>query len=140
MIREVFGSYAHEDADIVGRFRAVYRALGIHLFVDKLDIDGGQLWKRYLELQIEKSDLFQLFWSAASAASRAVEYEWQHALKIAGKRSPAVFLRPVYWREPHPAPPQPLAEIHFRYFDPRNFGVTSPEADPLAGDRFLLGQ
>ena len=90
MIRDVFGSYAHEDADIVDRFRAVYRALGIHLFVDVLDIDGGQLWRRYLEQKIEGSDLFQLFWSAASAASKAVEHEWRHALEVARKRPPGI--------------------------------------------------
>lgn len=136
MIRDVFGSYAHEDADIVDRFRAVYRALGIHLFVDVLDIDGGQLWRRYLEQKIEGSDLFQLFWSAASAASKAVEHEWRHALEVARKRPPGIlFLRPVYWREPHPTPPQPLADIHFRYLDPQKLGFTAPEADAAGTGR-----
>jgi hypothetical protein len=126
MIRDVFGSYAHEDADIVSRFRAAYRALGIRLFIDTLDIDGGQPWKRYLRQQIDSSDLFQLFWSQAAAASAAVEDEWRHALDVARARPPGTaFIRPVYWSQPPPSPPEPLAELHFRYVDPQTLGISA---------------
>ena len=122
MISQVFGSYAHSDADVVTRFRAAYRALGIHLFIDTLDINGGEPWRRFLEEQIERSDLFQLFWSAAAAASKAVEDEWQHALGVAANGPVgARFIRPVYWTKPLPGPPEPLAGIQFWYFDLRNF-------------------
>lgn len=129
MIRDVFGSYAHEDADIVARCRAAYRALGIQLFVDDFDIDGGQPWKQYLEERIGRSDLFQLFWSSASAASQNVEDEWRLALAVAKERPPGIcFIRPVYWAKPHPAPPQSLAELHFRYVDPQDLGMIAPNA------------
>ena len=48
MIRQVFGSYARKDADIVDRFRAAYRALGIQLFVDVLDIGSGVSWRKFV--------------------------------------------------------------------------------------------
>jgi actin-like ATPase involved in cell morphogenesis len=124
MIRDVFGSYAHEDADVVHRCRAAYRALGIHLFVDEHDIDSGRPWKRYLEEQIRSADLFQLFWSTASAVSRNVKSEWRFALTIAEERPPGIwFLRPVYWIKPPPSPPKPLGHLHFRYLDPQELGI-----------------
>lgn len=130
MISKVFGSYAHGDADMVARFRAAYRALGIHLFVDVLDIDGGVAWTKYLDDQIEHSDLFQLFWSSASAVSEAVEHEWRYALQVAEKRPPEThFIRPVFWKKPSPEPPGPLSRIQFWYFDPQNFGFTAPDSD-----------
>jgi TIR domain len=123
MISQVFGSYAHLDTDVVARFRAAYRALGIHLFIDALDIDGGEPWRRFLEEQIERSDLFQLFWSEAAAASKAVEGEWRHALKVEAKRPVGTrFIRPVFWTKPLPDPPKPLDEVQFWYFDLKNFG------------------
>jgi len=92
-----------------------------------LDIDGGQPWKRYLAERIEHSDLFQLFWSTASAASEYVEKEWRQALDVAERRPPGTFfVRPVYWTKPLPAPPRPLADLHFRYVDPQELGVTAP--------------
>ena len=106
MISQVFGSYAREDADLVARFRAAYRALGIRLFVDTLDIDAGMAWKKFLRDQIEASDLFQLFWSPASVASAEVANEWQHALLVAAERPQEThFIRPVYWTKPPPHPP-----------------------------------
>ena len=129
MISQVFGSYAREDADLVARFRAAYRALGIRLFVDTLDIDAGMAWKKFLRDQIEASDLFQLFWSPALAASAEVANEWQHALLVAAERPQEThFIRPVYWTKPPPHPPEPLAAINFWYFDPQNVGFQ--EAGP----------
>jgi hypothetical protein len=134
MIQDVFGSYAHEDTDVVVRFRAAYRALGIRLFIDTLDIDGGQPWRHYLRQQIERSDLFQLFWSGASSASTAVEDEWQHALTVAATRpSGTIFIRPVFWSQPLPPPPKALADLHFRYVDPQSLGLSA--AHIAAADR-----
>jgi hypothetical protein len=133
MISQVFGSYARKDAVIVARFRAAYKALGIRLFVDTLDIDAGMTWKKYIRDQIEASDLFQLFWSPASAASAEVGNEWRHALEVAAGRSPGThFIRPIYWSKPLPNPPEPLAAINFWYFDPQNLGF--PEAGPPGPD------
>jgi TIR domain len=130
MISKVFGSYAHEDADIVARLRAAYDALGIHLFVDLLGIEGGQPWRRYLREQIADSDLFQLFWSADAAASPEVENEWRYALEVAQRLPRGTnFIRPVYWREPLPEPPADLAGLHFWYLDPQHVGAKQ-EARP----------
>ncbi len=133
MIRDVFGSYAREDAAIVARLRAAYRALGIHLFVDTQDIDTGQPWRRYLRERIERSDLFQLFWSSAAAGSAEVEREWRQALEIGEICSPGTnFIRPVYWKKPPPTPPPDLAHLNFWYLDPQDFGG-APEPGPGGG-------
>jgi hypothetical protein len=123
MNQSVFGSYAREDAEIVRHFREVYRGLNIALFVDTLDMPGGVAWKRYLEERIAGSDLFQLFWSSASAASKAVEREWRHALTVADRRPPGTeFIVPVYWKEPCPAKPERLSHLNFRRLDLRHYG------------------
>ena len=137
MIQQVFGSYAHEDADLVTRFRATYEALGIFLFLDTLDIPVGAMWEQYLEQQIELSDVFQLFWSRASAESQAVENEWRYALAVSDKRPPGTrFIRPVYWTKPCPEPPEQLAGIHFRYFDPGAFSL-GPEGTSSENTRLI---
>jgi hypothetical protein len=135
MIRQVFGSYAREDADIVGRLRAAYQALGILLFVDTHDINTGMPWKKFVRDQIGASDLFQLFWSQASAASAEVANEWQHALLVAAERPQETnFIRPVYWTKPLPHPPEPLAAINFWYFDPQSVGLQGAGPAGWAGE------
>jgi TIR domain len=124
MSDQVFASYSHEDAELVKRFRMAYEALDIYLFVDSQDIPGGAVWKQYLEHQIDQSDLFALFWSHASAASPSVEDEWRYALSAATNHPPEIrFVRPMYWTKPCPEIPEQLSGIHFRYFDPRAFGL-----------------
>lgn len=138
MPRQVFGSYAREDTEIVTRIRAAYKLIGILLFVDTLDMRTGVVWKRYLEQQIEQSDAFQLFWSNASAVSPAVESEWRYALSVADKLPPeAEFIRPVFWTKPCPDPPEPLRRINFDYFDPRFFGLNPQGSPPAAIGRLF---
>jgi hypothetical protein len=114
----VFASYAHEDESVVLACRATYRGLGIQLFVDHEDIESGEVWRDALAKAIGSSDLFQLFWSEASAASTEVKKEWTLALGIAPQKH-RPFVLPVHWgqRNPVPDPPPELGAFHFRYLD-----------------------
>ena len=118
LIDRVFASYAHEDEAIVLACRKIYQGLGIQLFVDHEDILSGAFWSDALAKAIGGSDLFQLFWSQASADSPEVKKEWMLALGLADQK-PKNFVRPVHWhrRDPVPDPPQELGDIHFRYLD-----------------------
>ncbi len=118
LIDRVFASYAHEDEAIVLACRKIYQGLGIQLFVDHEDIMSGEYWRDALAKAIGSSDLFQLFWSQASADSTEVKKEWVLALGLASQK-PKNFVCPVHWhgRDPKPNPPQELGDIHFRYLD-----------------------
>jgi phage FluMu protein gp41 len=115
-LERIFASYSHQDADVVQACKAVYRALGIQLFVDKDNIPTGKEWWQVLRASIANHDLFQLFWSRTSANSSNVADEWRLALALRPAKGEQ-FLRPVYWERPMPAPPQELALIHFGYLD-----------------------
>jgi hypothetical protein len=76
------------------------------------DIDtlrSGERWQERLYGMIDDADIFQLYWSPAASASPFVEREWRHALGLA---RPA-FIRPVYWQDPMPSPPDELGDLHF---------------------------
>ncbi|WP_026239684.1 toll/interleukin-1 receptor domain-containing protein [Parafrankia discariae] len=119
MFREIYGSYAQADLDIARRFREIYRALGITLFLDVLDVDGTREWKPELEAAIDRADLFALFWSPGSAAAGYVEKEWRRALEVAANRRPrGAFVFPFQWSRPAPEPPLPLGDLPFREVDP----------------------
>jgi hypothetical protein len=45
------------------------RALQIEFFRDVLGLDPGELWERRLYTEIERHDLFLLFWSRAAKES-----------------------------------------------------------------------
>ncbi len=118
LINRVFASYAHVDHPIIMACREVYKGLGIQLFVDHEDIHGGEFWREDLAVAIGSCDLFQLFWSTASASSQEVRNEWSQALQIVPQKH-RHFVRPVYWqqRKPVPDPPEQLSGIQFRYLD-----------------------
>lgn len=118
LIDRVFASYAHEDEPVVLACRAVYKGLDIQLFVDHEDIQSGEVWSEALAKAIGGCDLFQLFWSEASAASAEVKKEWLLALGVARQKH-RHFVRPVHWRrrDPVPDPPPQLGAFHFRYLD-----------------------
>lgn len=69
--------------------------------------------ERELLMMIERSDVFQLFWSENAARSEYVAREWRHALQL--PREHPMFMRPVYWKRPMPSPPRELAGFHFAY-------------------------
>ncbi|MFN8379107.1 MAG: toll/interleukin-1 receptor domain-containing protein [Anaerolineae bacterium] len=110
----IFCSYSHKDTAIVERVERAYKALGIDYLRDVTTLRSGEEWNPRLLAMIDEADIFQLFWSNASAESRYVQQEWEHALSLG--RSGA-FIRPVYWQQPMPKAPEKLSHLHF-HFDP----------------------
>jgi hypothetical protein len=109
----VFCSYSHQDEAIVQRVELACQALGLQYLRDVTTLRSGQKWDEELLNMIDRSDIFQLFWSPSAAQSPYVTAEWQHALAIG--RDAARFIRPVYWQKPMPTPPEQLVSIHFAY-------------------------
>jgi len=109
---DIFISYSHRDTDIVQMCKKAYEALGHNVFVDFETLRAGQYWKAELMRMIERASIFQLFWSENSSQSDSCRQEWQYALGL--KRGEG-FIRPVYWKEPLPRPPEELSAIHFDF-------------------------
>jgi hypothetical protein len=112
MFERVFASYSHQDQDIVDTCARVYTALGIYVYVDHNLLRSGQNWRAILADHIERSDVFQLFWSKRSSESPEVRVEWEQALNLRGRKG-EWFVRPVYWEEKLPEPPPELKALHF---------------------------
>jgi hypothetical protein len=110
---DIFASYARQDLDLVRHFKERYAALGLYMFIDLDDLRSGAMWRPALFERIDRSDLFQLFWSEPASKSEYVTMEWQHALKISAVKGRR-FIRPVYWDIPMPGVPEQLTEINFR--------------------------
>jgi len=109
---EIFISYSHRDTEVVKECQVSYEALGFNVMIDSLTLRSGQKWNDELMRMIERADIFQLFWSENSSQSEYCRQEWQHALGL--KRGEG-FIRPVYWKEPIPDPPDELSNLHFDF-------------------------
>jgi len=112
----VFASYSHHDDAVVQACKETYKALGIHLYVDRDDLLSGQPWRDTLRKMILKSDLFQLYWSQNAADSTEVAHEWRLALDISRSRT-GNFIRPLFWKYPLVPPPTELGHLHFTYLE-----------------------
>ena len=96
--------------------------------VDHIDLRSGEDWRAGLERMIRESDIFQLYWSAAAAASPEVEKEWRLALGLAKSRHR--FIRPLYWETPMPPAPEDLDHLHFSKFDMKSLRRAGKAAAP----------
>jgi len=80
--RRAFVSYSSQDrAEVLRRVQA-FRIAGLSVFQDILDLEPGERWARALYREIDKCDVFLLFWSRAAAASEWVAREIAYALKV----------------------------------------------------------
>ena len=111
----IFASYSHKDTPIMEYFRAARQSMGQKMLVDIYDLRSGEHWAERLLEMIDESAVFQLFWSAHSAASPYCRQEWEYALKFLNERER--FIQPVWWSEPMPPPPAELANLHFQRID-----------------------
>jgi len=116
MYQAVFASYSHADTGIVEAMEKACKALGMDYLRDVMTLKSGQSWSDELLRMIDKADIFQLFWSAASCQSSYVEQEWRQALRLTGQKG-AAFIRPIYWEKPLAPVPTPLSHIHFAPID-----------------------
>lgn len=110
--QRIFASYSHRDMSIVTLCRDAYRGLGNTVYIDFESLKPGQRFSPALFRLIDRSDIFQLFWSKSASTSRYVREEWQYALTHTKGEG---FIRPVYWRLPMFPPPPELADLHFMY-------------------------
>lgn len=103
---------------MIAAYAAAQSALGNELFIDVDSLRAGEDWRAGLARAIDGVDVFQLFWSRHSAASEYCQHEWQYAYASRCRDTACDgFIRPVYWEEPMPAPPEELSDIQFRYVE-----------------------
>lgn len=113
--RYAFISYASEDRAEVLRRIQVLPLVEIDYFKDVIDLDPGARWERELYREIDKCDVFFLFWSRAARDSEWVRREVLYALEHRrGEDGQAPAIKPVIIEGPPPVPPpDELKGLHF---------------------------
>jgi hypothetical protein len=127
--RRAFLSYASSDrAEVLKRMQAL-KVARIDCFQDFLNLEPGERWEKRLYEEIDRCDLFVLFWSSAAAHSQWVAKEAQYALdrrKAQGISS--IDITPIILEGPPiPAPPEDLKDIHFN--DAIRYVISAVEAE-----------
>jgi hypothetical protein len=127
-----FLSYSSPDRPQVVKTAQTLRATGIAYFQDILSIEPGAAWRERLFAEIDRCDLFLLFWSSAAAGSDWVRREAEYALarrRASSDASPDI--RPIVLEGPPvPPPPPSLAELHFN--DMLRYVVAATELEAKA--------
>jgi hypothetical protein len=130
-----FLSYASQDRAQVLRAAQLLRALKMEFFQDLLTLEPGGHWRERIFLEIDKCDLFLLFWSQSARNSRWVTREAEYALRRS--RTSLIEIVPVLLEGPPAIPPPPsLEEIHFN--DALQYVILAEES--TAQQRVLLVQ
>lgn len=113
--RRAFISYASTDRTKVLKHAQLLDGVGIDYFQDVLAIKSGERWQRTLFDEIDRCDLFLLFWSAAARDSDWVTTEWRRALaRQAGDEDAPPAIVPVDLGDtPRVPPPPELNHLHF---------------------------
>lgn len=106
-----FISYAHEDLEkVTGRIQGMWiRDPDYNLFLDIINMRKSEKFEPRLYAEIEKRDLFYLFWSRNAAASEWVSKELDYALKTKGKE--AIEIIPLELPDVCP-PPKGLEDLN----------------------------
>ncbi|WP_164962279.1 toll/interleukin-1 receptor domain-containing protein [Rubrivivax sp. JA1026] len=106
--RRAFASYASADRlRVLDRVASIRLAAGIRVFLDCHDLHPGKAWQPQLEREIDASELFLLFWSAAAAKSGWVRWEYERAIERLGEQ--CLQIHPL---DNGVAPPRALAHLH----------------------------
>lgn len=108
-----FASYASRDAQIVlQKLSAITRwAPGLDIFQDCLDLKANKEFKPQLAIEINRRDVFLLFWSRNAAKSKWVRWEYEHALDVKGTSS----ILPMPVEDPAIVPlPSAFSDDHMR--------------------------
>ncbi|MGH9831597.1 MAG: toll/interleukin-1 receptor domain-containing protein, partial [Blastocatellia bacterium] len=79
---KAFISYARDDMNRALGLEQALRAHGVNVWRDQDSIYGGQQWPKVIGEAIADCDAVLLLWSANSAASHFVEFEWTTALAL----------------------------------------------------------
>ena len=90
--KRAFASYSWKDRlRVLDRTRSIEISAGIDVFLDCLDQNPGDEWKRTVRKEIQGRDIFMLFWSNHAAVSTCVAWEYETALAKKKKARPCVF-------------------------------------------------
>jgi serine/threonine protein kinase len=110
-----FISYASADRDEVLKRTQMLARAHIEFFQDLLSLDPGQRWERELFREIDRCDVFYLFWSSAAKKSEWVLKEVDYAMARNGgdEQKPPEILPVVIEGPPPVEPPSELAHLHF---------------------------
>lgn len=112
--QRAFLSYSSADRTEVLRRAQALKLAGIEIFQDILHLEPGERWGRRLFEEIDKADVFYLFWSDSARRSKWVRKEARYA-RAQQKRSEtgAPDIVPVVLEVPPPRPPLFLKDLHF---------------------------
>jgi hypothetical protein len=125
-----FLSYASEDRVSVLKAAQLLSAFKMEYFQDILTLSPGERWERKLYSEIDRCDLFLLFWSQHASKSEWVIKEAEYALlcrKRAGEETQSPEIVPILLEgPPPPTPPLSLSEIHFN--DPLRYVIFAEQA------------
>lgn len=113
--QQAFISYASKDRQEVLKRVQMLNLAKIKFFQDLLTLEAGDDFEKQIYENIDKSDVFFLFWSKAASESEWVMKEVEYAVKRrADKELPDPEIIPVIIEGP-PAvkPPEELSHIHF---------------------------
>jgi hypothetical protein len=104
-MRHVFISYAHEDQEVALGLRERLIALGFTVWVDTVDLLGGQDWEVEIKKALRESSHVITLISANSVTKRGyVQKELREALDLLDEFPPgAVFVVPVRLDDSHPS-------------------------------------
>jgi hypothetical protein len=110
-----FISYAWADRNEVLKRTQMLALNGIEFFQDILALDPGERWERRLYREIDRSDVFYLFWSSAAKESTWVIKEVQYAMTRRGndELAPPEILPVIIEGPPPVEPPPELSHLHF---------------------------
>jgi|GEM_PF-6245918 len=113
-----FISYASADRPEVLKRVQMLSRFHIDYFHDRLTLEPGEQWEQLIYENIDKSDVFFLFWSNAARNSERVMKEIRYALARKGADGLiAPEIVPVIIEGPPPVPPP--AELEHIHFDDR---------------------
>ncbi len=138
--RRIFASYSPRDVEVRDRVEMLAARIHDGYMRECLAIRGGDGWEERLRQVIDRSEVFQLFWSSHSMDLPLVRSEYEYALKC--HRS--LFVRPCYWEEPFPksdAPPLPPERLRAVRFEKLSTGrpILAEPARPDARPLWLRG-
>jgi hypothetical protein len=110
-----FLSYASPDRAEVLRRAQMLEAMKISFFQDIMSLDPGDRWERKLYQEIDKADVFFLFWSSSAAKSQWVLKELEYAQRLTRNslRNLPELVPVVIEGPPPPAPPPGFADRNF---------------------------
>lgn len=109
-----FLSYASPDrAEVIKRAQGL-KAGGTDFFNDLLFLEPGERWEERLYQEIDRCNVFYLFWSSEAKASEWVMKETEYALaRRAASEDSDPDIIPIIIEGPPPPPPEALKGVHF---------------------------